>query len=40
MFTDIEGYTSLMQRSEKEAIEVRSQHRKIFETKTAAYQGK
>ncbi len=34
MFTDIEGYTSLMQRDEVDAILLRNQHREIFESNT------
>ena len=30
MFTDIVGYTALMQQSEQKAIEIRNKHRKIF----------
>ena len=31
MFTDIVGYTALMQEDEKQAVEVRARHRKVFE---------
>ena len=40
MFTDIEGYTSLMQRDESLAIEVRNRHRAVFERITDQYSGK
>lgn len=39
MFTDIEGYTSLMQHDEKNAVQIRSKHREIFESITAKYNG-
>lgn len=39
MFTDIEGYTSLMQHDEKEAISIRKKHREIFNTITEKYGG-
>ena len=39
MFTDIEGYTSLMQKSEKEAIALRKRHRDTFELTTEAFNG-
>ena len=29
LFTDIEGYTALMQQSEQQAIELRDRHREI-----------
>ncbi len=40
MFTDIVGYTKLMQQDEKIAIETRKRHRKIFNRITGKYQGK
>jgi len=40
MFTDIERYTALMQKSEALAIEYRNQHREIFDGVTLKYQGK
>lgn len=40
MFTDIEGYTSLMQQDEKRAITIRKRHRNTFEITTEAYNGK
>ena len=39
MFTDIEGYTSLMQHDEKEAVSIRRRHRDIFNTVTEQYRG-
>ena len=33
MFTDIVGYTSLMQSDEKNAISIREKHRKVLEEK-------
>lgn len=30
MFTDIEGYTAMMQRDEEKAISLRDRHRKIL----------
>ncbi len=40
MFTDIQGYTSLMQQSEPAARELRQRHREIFESETAKFKGK
>lgn len=39
MFTDIEGYTALMQQDEEKAVTIRNRHREIFESITAAYNG-
>ncbi|MEL6676138.1 MAG: adenylate/guanylate cyclase domain-containing protein [Bacteroidota bacterium] len=39
MFTDIQGYTKLMQKSEEAAVMVRSRHRNIFEPTTHKYEG-
>ena len=39
MFTDIEGYTHLMQGDEENAISLRDQHRSIFEASTLKYNG-
>ncbi|MBT8291727.1 MAG: hypothetical protein KJN70_00515 [Eudoraea sp.] len=39
MFTDIEGYTALMQRSEVEAMGFRAAHRKIFDSLTTKFNG-
>lgn len=40
MFTDIEGYTSMMQNNEKEAVSMRERHRNTFVMTTEAYNGK
>lgn len=40
MFTDIAGYTALMQRSEKEAIAFREKHREVFNQETQRHGGK
>jgi len=40
MFTDMEGYTSLMEKDEKLAIEDRKKHRQIFKATTGKYKGK
>lgn len=39
MFTDIEGYTAMMQHDEKKAIVVRNKHRKIIDSITEKYEG-
>lgn len=39
MFTDIQGYTALMQRSEAKAIQVRNKHRRVFNDLTEKYRG-
>lgn len=39
MFTDIEGYSALMQNNEKEAFSWRNKHREIFSRYTAQYHG-
>lgn len=39
MFTDIVGYTALMQGDEEVASKVRAKHRRIFEEQHALYQG-
>lgn len=39
MFTDIEGYTSLMQQDEAIAIGVRNNHREIFDSNTSEFNG-
>ena len=39
MFTDIEGYTSIMQHDEKEAVTIRERHRTSFEMTTEAFNG-
>ena len=30
MFTDIQGYTALMQQNEEKAVQLRDKHRRIF----------
>ena len=40
MFTDIVGYTKLMQESESAALEVRTRHRAAIESTHEAYRGK
>ncbi|MFC2125007.1 adenylate/guanylate cyclase domain-containing protein [Bacteroidota bacterium] len=40
MFTDIEGYTTLMQQNENRAIKVRDKHRQIFNSITKKHKGK
>ena len=39
MFTDIQGYTKLMQESEAKAVRVRTRHRSIFEPTTLTFGG-
>lgn len=40
MFTDIQGYTALMQQNEEKAIQARHKHRKIFNSVTEKHNGK
>lgn len=40
MFTDIEGYTALMQHDEEQALLIRERHRDVFEMTTEAFNGK
>lgn len=40
MFTDIVGYTALMQESERAAIQYRQKHRQVFEPVTQEFGGK
>jgi TolB-like protein/Tfp pilus assembly protein PilF len=40
MFTDIVGYTKLMQTSESEAVKLRNRHREVFDSMHANYQGR
>lgn len=40
MFTDIQGYTAMMQKDEGDAVRVRGRHREIFASTTQKYQGK
>ena len=39
MFTDIVGYTSLMEGDEEVAMQVRKRHRKVFREQHEAHQG-
>ena len=39
MFTDIEGYTALMQKSETQAINFRNKHRQVFNRETENHGG-
>jgi len=40
MFTDIQGYTALMQQDEKKAVGVRARHREVFNAITKKHRGK
>jgi len=40
MFTDIQGYTAMMQHDEGLAIKIRERHRKIFNSTTEKFNGK
>ncbi len=40
MFTDIVGYTALMQRSEAEAVTLRNRHREVFDSFHESYRGR
>jgi TolB-like protein len=40
MFTDIVGYTALMQKDESRAINIRNRHREIYNNLTEEYQGR
>jgi len=40
MFTDIEGYTALMQQDEEKAIRFRNRHREVFNSVTELHNGK
>gem|GEM_PF-117053 len=40
MFTDIQGYTALMQQDEQKAVEFRARHRQIFNEITGKFKGK
>ena len=40
MFTDIEGYTTLMQQNEERAIQARHKHRHIFNSMTEKHNGR
>ncbi len=39
MFTDIQGYTKLMQENEDKAIAIRNRHREIFNSSSAKHRG-
>ncbi|MBD0822476.1 adenylate/guanylate cyclase domain-containing protein [Aestuariibaculum marinum] len=39
MFTDIEGYTALMQKDEKQAVHIRQKHREVFNMSTKECEG-
>jgi class 3 adenylate cyclase len=39
MFTDIAGYTAMMQTDEPRALAIRQRHREVFERQHAAYRG-
>jgi len=40
MFTDVEGYTSLMQTDERKGIAIRERHREVFDATTKKYSGR
>ena len=40
MFTDIQGFTAMMQHDEELAVKIRDGHRKIFNGPTEKYNGK
>ncbi|NQU85528.1 MAG: tetratricopeptide repeat protein [Mariniphaga sp.] len=40
MFTDIEGYTTLMQQNEEKAVQTRDKHRQIFNSITKKHNGR
>lgn len=40
MFTDIEGYTALMEKNEQAAMERRNRHREVFQKSMAEHSGK
>ena len=40
MFTDIQGYTSLMQQDEAKAVQSREKHRQIFKSTTEKFNGR
>ena len=40
MFTDIQGYTALMQKNEQQAVAVREKHRRVFNSTTRKFQGR
>ena len=40
MFTDIEGYTALMQKDESKAVAYRDRHREVFDSTTRKFNGR
>ncbi|MCB9265292.1 MAG: tetratricopeptide repeat protein [Lewinellaceae bacterium] len=40
MFTDIKGYTALMQQNEEKALQARNKHRQVFNSTTEKYKGR
>ncbi|HET7000416.1 MAG TPA: adenylate/guanylate cyclase domain-containing protein, partial [Puia sp.] len=40
MFTDIEGYTAMMQKSEKNAVVVRNRHREVIQAEHQQFNGR
>jgi len=40
MFTDIEGYTAIMQEDESKAVAFRERHREVFDSATRKYNGR
>lgn len=40
MFTDIQGYTAMMQQDEDRAVKIRERHREVFNRITSKYNGK
>jgi TolB-like protein/class 3 adenylate cyclase/Tfp pilus assembly protein PilF len=40
MFTDMQGFTALMQQDEQKALEFRDRHRKVFEEVTKKFRGR
>ena len=39
MYTDIQGYTSMMQKDEEFTLALRTKHREIFEQTTSKFNG-
>src|SRR5689334_21515332 len=40
LYTDIEGYTAIMQQDEQRAISLKDRHRKVLQTKHEEFNGK
>jgi class 3 adenylate cyclase len=40
MFTDIEGYTAIMQQDEQQALTLRNRHREVLQKEHAQYNGR